>query len=246
MKAARACSSASSSAGRVTASSVTALYSSAGSRWPIATSSCRSAACWPMSSRPTEPKSISASCPDRRTSTLPGCGSAWKVPWRRIWRSRSRSSPRARAARSAPSLSSSGPASRTVTPSNRSRTSSRRLEMSVCTAGMSTVASGGAAAAITAMLRASIRKSSSSARASAKPRARSPTCQARASSAWDSARRVSRRIISRSRVTCSSIPGRCTLRMTAVPSARQAACACASDALASGSGSTLLKTSPGS
>ena len=118
--------------------------------------------------------------------------------------------------------------------------------MSACTAGMSTAASGGAAAAITAMLRASTRKSSSSARASAKPRPSSPTCQARASSACDSARRVSRRIISRSRLTCSSMPGRWTLRMTAVPSLRRAACACASDALASGSGSTLLNTSPGS
>ena len=67
-----------------------------------------------------------------------------------------------------------------------------------------------------------------------------------AQSAWDSSRRVSGRIMSRSRATCSSMPGRCTLRMTAVPSARQAACAWAREALASGSGSTLLKTSPGS
>ena len=49
-----------------------------------------------------------------------------------------------------------------------------------------------------------------------------------------------------SRVTCSAMPGRWILRMTAVPSVRHAAMACASEALASGSGPRLLKTSKGS
>ena len=35
--------------GRLAASSVTASYSPAGSRWPVAANSCWSAACWPMS-----------------------------------------------------------------------------------------------------------------------------------------------------------------------------------------------------
>ena len=75
------------------------------------------------SSRPTEPKSSSASPPSASSSTLPGCGSAWKTPSSITCRSSASSSVRASACRSSPRSAMTGPAAASGTPSSRSITS---------------------------------------------------------------------------------------------------------------------------
>jgi hypothetical protein len=176
-------------------------------------------------------------------------GSAWKTPPSMICRSGQPSSVRARACRSSPRASMTGPAASRGSPSSHSITNTRSVHSSGRTAGSRTEASApGAveAAATTAMLRASTRKSSSSRSAVAKPRASSTAPMVAPHRVRVSSLRATRSTMSRSRSTTGRMPGRWTLTTTSAPEERSRAwCTWAMEAAARGRGWSSSNTASG-
>ena len=194
--------------------------------------------------RPTDPKSSSPSLPSVSSRTLPGCGSAWKVPSSMTSRSRQSSRLRASAARTSAGV----PASIVARgrPSRRSITSTCPVHSGWQGTGtaMPSLPRLPDAAATEVMLRASIRRLSSSRRAPANPAASPVAPTARPQLVLRSSRAASRPVISRSLSTVSLTSGRHTLTTTLAPEVRVAAWTWAMDAAAIGSRSKLANSSP--
>ena len=173
--------------------------------------------CWIGSSRPTAPKSMRPRPPSRKAKMLPGCGSAWKSPIRRIWssvvrssslgergrgRSRPRRSPGSRrrcTRRSAPARAVAGCSTR-CTRAGRARTS--RAPSSI---------------AISSMTSASWPKSSSARRLTANCASSSPERRPWPNVVRRCATLARSASAARSRSITSSMPGRWIFTTTASP-----------------------------
>ena len=183
------------------------------------------------SSSPVFPKSRRLSRPSGRTKTLPGCGSAWKMPSSKIVCNISSTR-----VLIAPGIASGWdlPKRSTRSPAENSSVSTVSFERSATTPGIQTSGTSSKAARKSAADRASRVKSSSRCRLVSNSRTADGRSNGRSLGSRLSPSAAKYFSTAMSREMTGSSPGRCTFTATWRPSFIVASCTCAMVAAASG------------